>query len=106
QTYIYPLNVLQNSVHPDNYLMNSKLYIKENLTSRSRSNLSKGIQAIREIKEQADPASQAHLDTSLKQLRNVLQSMDSGNYSLEELNQAAILTLNAMTYFQVKSAEK
>lgn len=101
----YPVNVLEATVRPDNFLLNSKLYIAEKLTERSRRNLIDAIRTINQIKSEADPMSQAHLETGLRELNLVLNDMNSGRFSKKDLNDASIIALNAMTYFQIKSAE-
>lgn len=103
----YPVCLLQKAVRPDHFLLNTRLYVLEAAPSRSRSriNLERAITEMKRISQQTDSLSRIHIGTALADLSLVKAEMDSGVFSVTHINNASIQALNALTYYQIKSAE-
>jgi len=100
-----PVSLLTEATRPDNLLLNSRTHLREESMERSHSNLTGAIKKLESIKADADSMSRKHIQTSLNDLYRALELMESGKLEVDELNTASILTLNALTYYQIKSAE-
>lgn len=100
-----PLPVLMRAVKPDHLLLNARAYIQESAFQRSHDNLKEAITEMEYVVAQADTASSIHINTGLEDLRLVEKMMQQGDYNSSELNKACVVALNALSYYQIKSAE-
>lgn len=100
-----PISLLRRAVKADHLLLNTRFYVQEAAYHRSHLNLVNAIEELEEVAQQADPQSKAHITTALDDLAKVKVEMDSGKFIMSNINSASIVALNALTYYQIKTAE-
>lgn len=100
-----PATLTQEAIRPSIHLVNSKLYFEEDNYKRSLKELERGIEEIEGLKTAIHPASEEKINEALAELQRVYENALDKDISKDQINQASVDMLLALTYSQVKAAK-
>lgn len=100
-----PPAITNEAIVADILLINSKVYLDEGSVERGKDRLDKAIEKIEVLKMAYDEESIKHIDIGLARLYEIDEQLEGKVINISLVNDAYILTLNALTYAQIREAE-
>lgn len=100
-----PSTLSRAAIEPDLLLSTSRTYFMEHAKSRSVTQLRRAIASIIDIEQDLDQDSRAKVNEAVKKLRGIVKDMSQNDFDVDQLNDASIRALNALSYAELKVME-
>lgn len=100
-----PTTLTNEVIEPDILLSNSRTYFEQDAYHRSMEHLARAIEAIKRIEQDIDEDSKYKVDMAINGLNDIYRSMSQDTFNIDQLNNASIKALNALTFAELKVTE-